>query len=74
MAQNGQVIDENYLNQKIMYLNEERLRIHEMAQKYGLVNNVKVETLKLIETGSYDPNNPTESNNLSAIKDPKERI
>jgi len=25
-----------------MYLNAERQRIHEMAEKYGLVNNVKV--------------------------------
>ena len=39
MAPDGQIIDEHYLNQKIMYLNQERMRIADMAAKYGLVNN-----------------------------------
>ena len=44
-GQNGQQIDENYLNQKIMYLNSERQRIHDLAEKYGLENNVKFANL-----------------------------
>lgn len=34
-----------------MYLNEERQRIHELAGKYGLENNVKVKHLQLIQVG-----------------------
>jgi hypothetical protein len=38
----GHQIDEHYLNSKIAFLNEERLRIHALAEKYGLKNNVKI--------------------------------
>jgi len=34
-----------------MYLNQERMRIHDMAAKYGLVNNVQVKQLQLIQGG-----------------------
>ena len=55
MGANGQIIDENYLNQKIMYLNQERVRIHELAAKYGLVNNTKVDQLQMIQSDKYGP-------------------
>ena len=73
MAHDGQIIDDNYINQKIMYLNQERMRIHDIAQKYGLVNNVKVVQLQLIQ-GASDMNGPPDRNNLQQITDQKDRI
>ena len=73
MAQDGSTIDENYLNQKIMYLNQERQRIHDMAAKYGLVNNVKVPQLQLIQGGFNNQAFPSRES-LAQIKDPKDRI
>lgn len=73
---NGQVIDENYLNQKIMYLNQERMRIADLAAKYGLVNNEKVSKLQLIEGDRYNPNMEQDPNSSSlvAVKDSKDRV
>lgn len=66
-------MDVNYLNQKILYLNEQRIRIHELASKYGLVNNVKIATLRLID---QDPLVTTTADgvNLKSIKDKRDRI
>ena len=41
-------IDEHYLNMRIMKLNQDRQRVHEIAAKYGIKNNVKVAQLQLI--------------------------
>ena len=55
MPKGGPVIDEYYLNQRIMQLNQDRQRIHDLAAKYGLENNVKVQHLQLIQIGGRPP-------------------
>ena len=72
VGQNGQQIDENYLNNKIMYLNAERQRIHDIAAKYGLVNNSQVHNLQLIKGPGF--NEESGKDNLQKIHDQKDRI
>lgn len=68
-------IDEHYLNQRIMKLNQDRQRVHEIAAKYGIKNNVKVPQLSLIVNANGQAYGASPSKYaLKAIEDPRDRM
>jgi len=76
-SKGGPAVDEYYLNQRIMQLNLERQRIHDLAAKYGIQNNVKVQQLQLIQIGGRPPNPDTGAppkDSLAGITEQKDRI
>lgn len=78
MSKGGPVVDEHYLNQRIIKLNLDRQRIHELAAKYGIENKVRVQHLQLIQIGGrplpdHEGGSPPK-NYLGGISDQKERI
>ncbi|CDW78155.1 UNKNOWN [Stylonychia lemnae] len=64
--------DDHYLNEKIKYLQNQRQIIHQLADKYGIQNNVKVEQLSLIKNVIGAHHRHDQASYLS--QDPKERI
>eukprot|EP00347_Sterkiella_histriomuscorum_P023813 403333301 len=68
--------DDYYINEKLKYLQAQRLVIHQLAAKYNLENNPKIEQLSLIKTVIGGPNGHHGHHDQASYlgQDPKERI